>query len=233
MKTVIFILTILILLSFVAYYYSSDKIQFDQISLSFLSASISVLIAVILINYYLEDEKRKRWKKLSGKVNEVLSNMFWDLFSYVDFITDPPNSNFWPKVDDAISPYELYHRKLKAKHKSSRITIHPERFDGLLDEEIGWGKYYENTKREFDELEIKYLEFISPETLYNIIEIEKILTSISSGIRIIQDSIKRGEEESGYIISIKESTEDDHKKIFAVLTNVIQNIDFFEIHKTV
>lgn len=182
MKKIYSILALISIVVVITFYFSKDDVFISGLLLSLLGALLSVIIALLVINSYLENKKDKEWAEVKVEVLNQLRSELSGVFYDIIFLSDQPGIGYWPESDSKVNVNELYHAKLHSMSSLDKINI-PERVIGWF-REGSFQNLFGIRNMNLNWIELKYSKYFKPGVVKSLIIIQRALSKIDLNLKM-------------------------------------------------
>lgn len=212
MKKILFILCVISAVLIFFLYFFKDVVYFNSLNISLLGAFFSVIIALIVIEYYLKNKKEKEWSAVKKVVIENMKSEISGLFYDIVFLSDEPTITYWSEKEDKTETNKLYKQKLNSIASLDEIKISDLAKEGIR--KGSWHNLFGIRLTNLNWIELKYSKYFNPTVVVSLIIIQRALTRIDINLKMFD---KRKIEESILF--------NDFQILFAEIIKEIKNID--------
>jgi hypothetical protein len=193
------IIILILLTGVISVYFQLTSTTKDQLTDVAFNVFIEVLgtgITILVLDKIWHYEENKRWKAVRDDVNKFLSEEIAELFSDFSFILIPPPivSLSADEREDSqkIDEHKLNELSRLANGRLNHIQklLHKEQH--LLD--WGYDALFESRYATFNDIDTKYGKYLEPWKLKILINLERLLKSLSSNLKARQRYKEREDE---------------------------------------
>lgn len=171
--------------------YSPNKVAPTDAAFGIFVTVMGSALTILVLDQLWFAEERHKWKKIKGKVNDMLCSEISDIFADFSVILIPPKVFTMESGSEERQQAELM-RKTR-EHQMSELSRLAEgdwkQTKQILIEEQhllngDYGKLFEHRYANLNDIELKYGKFLEPSKLDPMIDLERLLESLSSNINV-------------------------------------------------
>ncbi len=171
--------------------YSPNKVALTDVAFGIFATVMGSGLTILVLDRLWFAEERHKWKKIKGKVNDMLCSEISDIFADFSTILIPIKAFTLESQGEEEEQAELM-RKTKEYQMSELNRLAQgdwKQIKQILIEEQhllngGYGKLFEHRYANLNDIELKYGKFLEPSKLDPMIDLERLLQSLSSNINV-------------------------------------------------
>ena len=170
---------------------SSNKVTPTDAAFKIFVTVMGSALTILVLDQLWFAEERKKWKKIKDKVNGMLCSEISDTFADFAMILIPPEAFTIESEGEEEKQAELMrktrehqmselNRLAQGDWKQIKQTLIEEQhlFNG------DYGRLFEHRYANLNDIELKYGKFLEPSKLDPLIDLERLLESLSSNINV-------------------------------------------------
>jgi hypothetical protein len=170
---------------------SPNKVTSTDAAFKIFVTVIGSALTILVLDQLWFAEEKKKWRKIKGKVDEMCRSEISDIFSVFCLILIPPKHFTIEAGDEEEGQKELMRKTME--HQMTELDRFaqgdPNHIKEILIEEqhllnADYGKLFEHRHANLNDIKMKYGRFLEPSKLDPIIDLERILESISGNIEV-------------------------------------------------
>ena len=171
--------------------YSPNKVAPTDAAFGIFVTVMGSGLTILVLDQLWFAEERRMWKKIKDKVNDMLCSEISDIFADFSSILISPKAFTIESEGEEEKQAELI-RKIKEYQMSelSRLVQGDwkQTKQTLIEEQHllngDYGKLFEHRYANLNDIELKYGKFLEPSKLDPLIDLERLLESLSSNINV-------------------------------------------------
>jgi hypothetical protein len=168
-----------------------NKVAPADVAFSIFVTILGSAVTILVLDQLWFAEERKKWKKIKDKVNDMLCSEISDIFSDFSVIVIPPRAFTIESEGEEEQQAELM-RKTKEHQMSELSRLAQGDWKQikqiLIDEQHllngEYGRLFEHRYANLNDIELKYGKFLEPSKLDPLIDLERLLESLSGNINV-------------------------------------------------
>lgn len=148
-------------------------------------------VTILVLDQIWFAEERRKWQKIKDKVNDLLSDEISDIFADFSLILIPPKA-FTIESEDPTQQIEELNWKTREYQMAELNRLAQGDWQQvkqilITEQHLLQGEYgglFDRRYANLNDIELKYSRFLEPSKLRPLIDLERLLKSLSSNIRV-------------------------------------------------